>query len=353
MVPLKPIALYKSDDYFRLLPRLISQTKSGGRVLLMSMTFDPEEPNVTPIMSELIAAAKRGVHVDLIIDALAFSLDKHHLPTGPTMLLHGPEASRQLYFKQKYQLLQELCASGGQYHIINGPTKRLSNPYAGRSHIKLAVINDVAFIGGCNLDSAQVDFMMRFKDTKTVNWLYGLAIQIAEGNSAGRALHNTDQEFIVDTQTKIFIDAGVPKQSLIYKTALDFIDSAQEWLVMTCQYFPNATTAKHLAAAVHRGVDVRLYYNHPRHHALHMRPVQHAVIVAEKIHQPSILFAHQLPKDARRFHAKLLASERGAMIGSHNYVTQGVNFGTAEITVQRYDSAFAQNALNILKEYLP
>jgi hypothetical protein len=84
-----------------------------------------------------------------------------------------------------------------------------------------------------------------------------------------------------------------------------------------------------------------------------MKPVHHAVIRAEKLHRPRELFAHQLPKDLKRLHAKLLASEHGAFVGSHNYVTHGVNFGTAEIAIRRYDPAFALGTLEVLKQHLP
>ena len=122
---------------------------------------------------------------------------------------------------------------------------------------------------------------------------------------------------------------------------------------MTCQFFPNTVTAAHLAAAVKRGVGVTLYYNHPHYQAVHMQPVHRAVIRAEKLRRPRELFAHQLPKSLKRLHAKLLASEQGAFVGSHNYVTHGVNFGTAEIAIRRYDPAFTSSALGILKQHLP
>ena len=350
---LEPLTLYTSSDYFRTLTTRIAATKRGSRIALMTMAYDQNEPHIAALVHELTSAAARGVQVYVLIDAYSFLMNRRGTPTGPALYQGKPEASQRPYFQQRYLSLEKLRKNGGHYTVINSPARAFANPYSGRSHIKLAVVDNTAFLGGCNLDTEQIDYMVSLDDPTTVDYLYELATQVASIKSVRQTLHDTDQTLAVDQRTTIIVDAGKPKQSLIYQSALDFIDTAQEWLVMTCQFFPNTLTAQHLAAAVHRGVRVTLYYNHPRHHAPHMRPVQRAVILAEKTRRPSVLFAHQLPKGSQRLHAKLLASERGAIIGSHNYVTHGVNFGTAEIAIRRYDSAFAQNALQILKGYLP
>lgn len=352
-MPLEPLTIYETTQYFRDLTSRVASAQRGSRIALMSMSYDPMQPHIAELVEELAAAAARGARVHLLIDAHSFAMDKHELPTGPTLLQQKIEASSRPHFKDKYRTLHKLEASGGHYAIINDYPRLLTNPVGGRSHIKLAIVDDFAFLGGCNLNPIQIDYMVGFRNAATIDWLYDFAMRVAEKKSVRQVLDDTDQEFIVDSQTKVFIDSGKPKQSVIYRQALDFIDSAREWLVMTCQYFPNTVTAKHLAAAVHRGVNVTLYYNHPRHHAPHMRPIQRAVILAEKTRQPSILFAHQLPKDLQRLHAKLLASEQGAMLGSHNYVTHGVNFGTAEIAIRRYDATFAHEALDVLRQNLP
>jgi phosphatidylserine/phosphatidylglycerophosphate/cardiolipin synthase-like enzyme len=349
----KPFSLYETADYFRELSLLITATTPGNRIALMSMSFNPQEQHVHKLMRELIAAAQRGVEVHLVIDAISFYLDDHDVPTGPVLLRHQAATSVQTHFRQKYRILEELRAHGGHYRVINLPSRPFTNPYAGRSHIKAAIINDTIFIGGCNLSRYQMDYMVRFEDEKQANWLYTLATKVENTGHVRAVLDDTDREIIVDSKTTLLVDAGKPRQSIIYGSALDFIDSAQEWLVMTCQFFPNTITAKHLASAVKRGVRVVLYYNHPAHHAVHMRPLQRAVIYAEKARQPRVLFAYQLPKHLPRMHAKLIANEQGAMLGSHNYVTHGVNFGTAEIALRRYDPTFAYNSLRALQQLLP
>jgi phosphatidylserine/phosphatidylglycerophosphate/cardiolipin synthase-like enzyme len=352
-VPLEPLIVYNSADYFSTLCSLVAQTTRGSRIALMAMSYDPTQPHIAELMNELTNAAARGVYVYLLVDAFSFTMDRRHLPTGPAITQRPIHTSQRPHFRERYLPLENLERHGGHYAVINNPKKTLTNPFGGRSHIKIAVVDDTAFLGGCNLEDQQIDYMVRFNHKTTVDWLYEFAVQTAEQKSVRQVLHDTDQKLSIDDKTTVFVDSGKPKQSIIYKTALDFIDSAQEWLVMTCQYFPNTVTADHLEAAVRRGVHVVLYYNHPRHHAPHTQPIHHAVIMGEKLRHSDVLFAHQLPKNLQRLHAKLIVNEHGAMIGSHNYVTHGVNFGTAEIAIQRYDSSFAQEALQILKQQLP
>ncbi|HEY1835749.1 MAG TPA: phospholipase D-like domain-containing protein [Candidatus Saccharimonadales bacterium] len=345
------LTVYETAAYFQKLLQLVTATERDDRVALATMSFDPGDPPIGKLVDELIAAAKRGVRVQLLVDALSFSLNRRDVPTGPTMFKRAASSSKRPYFRQKYLLLERLKAAGGEYRVINFPNRRLGNPYASRSHIKAAIINDTAFVGGCNLSrSSQFDYMVRLEDKTTVAWLYELLCEISSNGSVRRTLQDTDRELAIDPITTLFVDAGKPKQSIIYEKALEFIDSAQEWLVMTCQFFPNTVTAKHLAAAHRRGVKIKLYYNHPHWHAAHMRLVHHAVILGERTRRPTILFEHQLPKTHRRLHAKLLASEQGAIIGSHNYVTHGVNFGTAEIALLRRDLAFALEATRAIED---
>jgi hypothetical protein len=68
-------------------------------------------------MQELIAAAKRQVHVTLIVDAHCLMMhDNTALPTGP--LYTRPDSIPRGYgrFRAKTLLLNELRDSGGEYH---------------------------------------------------------------------------------------------------------------------------------------------------------------------------------------------------------------------------------------------
>ena len=294
-------------------------------------------------MDVLSEAASRGIEIYFALDERTLPI-LQHLPLNRSTLNH---------MKATQSLLQKLQEAGVLYAITNKSYRRVINQFAGRSHIKLAIINDAVYVGGCNLsDVTKIDMMIRWRDHHSADWLYELMRNVIRQQSIRQALNSTDRELSLDNKTKLLIDSGKPRQSIIYDYALSLIDDAKEWIVMTCQYFPSSLTARHLAAAYKRGVKVSLYFNHPSKHKPGHNILHHIVLVQERTYQPSALFDQQLHKDLPFLHAKLLATEQGAMIGSHNYVNVGVTFGTAELTLLRYDNQFAQAAVAHFHEQL-
>ncbi len=351
---------YPTVEYFSLLRRKIARTVAGDRVQLTTMDFNPEEAPILAVISELRKAARRGVVVSLGIDARNFLYTKAH-GLGP-LFYHGKlgdELPKNI--RNRYEVLQAVREAGGTVGIINQPTRRFSNPAAGRSHIKTSIINNQIFIGGCNLEDAKhLDLMVTWTDTKTADWLYAQMDTMITQQSS-RALGEADQLFVVDDQTELLLDVGVKSQSLIYERALEIIDKAEHWLVITCQFFPNSRTAKHLKRAHQRGVKVYPIFNHSSQHVQphsfvqrmrHDNLLQRAVIDRERLRMPKNFFEGKLPRNVSYLHAKLIATEKEAIIGSHNYVKAGVNFGTAEIALHREDPLFAQAATQTMLEEL-
>lgn len=323
-------------EYVRELTERVAAAERGERVMAVTHTFDPTEPPIAHLVDELIAAAMRGVEVSLAIDARVLPLVGN---------LRATRKSRRIFLAIK-RTLERLQAAGGRYVITNQTRRRLLNPYAGRSHIKLALVNDDVYVGGCNLDQMlYMDMMVRWHDHTAANWLYEHMRQVVSSGNVQTAMGAEDQELTLDAETKLLLDVGRPGQSLIYERALRLIDEAQEWVVLTCQFFPNSTTIQHLAAAYKRGVNISLYYNHPGKHRPGHNLLHQVVLMHERRRHPAALFDHQLHTDTPFLHAKLLASEKGVMIGSHNYVAASVNFGTAELTLLRHDPTLAHRAV--------
>jgi phosphatidylserine/phosphatidylglycerophosphate/cardiolipin synthase-like enzyme len=113
---------------------------------------------------------------------------------------------------------------------------------------------------------------------------------------------------------------------------------------MTCQYFPNNLTPAALANAHDRGVGVHLAYNHPSQHRKLLRGVQERQVAYKKKRLPGSVFENQLHHDKNYLHAKILLSEKEAIIGSHNFVKLGVNWGTAEIALHSTSQEFISRA---------
>lgn len=307
--------------------------------MLATMSFKPEFKGLEMVFEALEGAAKRGAVVDLLVDAYAFLINDAR--PGPLFFravlpknLHEPYATRK-------QALNRLEAAGVRCTIINKPDRRFTNPFSGRSHIKLAIVGNYAYTGGCNLNPRDhIDVMVGWLDQKSSDWLYELMQQAVQTGSVREALQGKDTSLQIDDSTKILIDAGVRGQSLIYKEALALMDSTRSTLFMTCQYFPDGSTTRHLHDAYRRGADVKIVYGNPAQHPFPHNLLHHGVKLLEKRRRPASFFAHELQKGGRSLHAKVLVSEYAAMVGSHNYVPAGVKWGTAEIALHSTDSYF-------------
>ena len=347
-------SLLSKSDYYATLTHDINATNKDGRVFVMTMTVIPTLPEVERLVAALIDAVGRGVEVHFSYDAYNYLVSSQNKSFGPLFYRKAmPKKTRGIY--QQLQLMHtRLTGAGVVVHISNQPTSRFGNPFAGRSHIKTAVVNNVCYIGGCNLTSQDdTDIMMRIESLRASDWIYATLVQALESPTVRDGLFNTDRSFSISSAGSILLDAGVKRQSLIYDSALDFIDSANEWLVMTCQFFPNSTTAAHLLAAHNRGVNVKILYNHPaKHLGVQHKILQTMVRKRETLRMPNSFFDYQLAPETPFLHAKIIASERGAIVGSHNYVRAGVQFGTAEIALLLRSPQFGSAVAEFIQEQL-
>jgi phosphatidylserine/phosphatidylglycerophosphate/cardiolipin synthase-like enzyme len=340
---------HTTREYFDELILGVRATKKGDRVLLMTMTYEPLEPIIAALNHELLQAANRGVFVTLAVDAHSLLVGRNHFPSR-LIPRAGMPTRLPPYFRNKLDFIQSLDAlPTGMGIILNLPENSLNLPIAGRSHIKIAIINSRIFLGGCNLLAEDlIDLMIDWESQPTADMLYAIMGEVARGKNVRRVLAQTDRNLRVDDHTVILIDSGVKGQSIIYKQALDLIDNAQKWLVVTGQYFPNSITAKHLLKAVERGVKVEVIFSHPSHHGPIGGFGQQISIFRERTRLPAILFNSALAKSDPMLHAKLIASDAGMMIGSHNYVRAGVMLGTAEIAFKSTDEKLAREAVTTL-----
>lgn len=338
--------LTQSDYYDQLIDK-VESTHSGDRIAISSMAFDPHDPRVKTLLAALGKAARRRVTVHVSIDGYAFMFDDNYKPTGPLVPHIGRQATRSI-FQEKSDTLDALAAQGVVVGRTNIPTSRLHLPYAGRSHIKGAVVNDQWGVGGCNLgDTDNLDAMVGGHHPPTADYLYHVITTVIEKGSIRAALGDKDILHPIDKTTRLLIDIGTPRQSLIYSQFLEMIDTAEEWFMMTCQFFPSGATAKHLAQATRRGVDVHVFYNSPTEKRLG-GTIMELLQTKERLRMPHALFKDELEAGLPFLHAKIAASEKGAIIGSHNLISAGVTLGTAEVAIHSTDPLFIHQAGSLI-----
>ncbi|MGI9028135.1 MAG: phospholipase D-like domain-containing protein [Candidatus Saccharimonadales bacterium] len=339
-------ALFNRLNYFSHLIAEFNKAGPGDTIVLTTMEFRPDQPAINNIADALCKAAQNGAKVTFLVDAYSFML-KPGTVLGP--LFFSKKDPRLGYgeFKPVVEAVHRLRANNVNCVVINKPQRPLKNPFGGRSHIKFAVINEEVFIGGCNLSHPeQLDVMVRTHNAKLASYMLEFTADVIYSKSVRRALCNRDVGFKIDDETELLIDAGVKRQSLIYKRAFELINSAASRVYMTCQYFPNIRTPAELAKAHDRGVAVHLAYNHPDQHRLPIRGIQKRTLAYKKKRLPSSVFKNQLNMDSDYLHAKILLSEKEVIVGSHNFVKMGVNLGTAEIALRSTSKDFIRTARN-------
>ncbi|HEU4967136.1 MAG TPA: phospholipase D-like domain-containing protein [Candidatus Saccharimonadales bacterium] len=330
-------------EYFEDVTRRFAAAKKGDRLLLVTHDFRPAEPLVADLMKAMAGAAERGANVQ-------FALDER---TYPVMQKVPISKNAATLIKATNETLATLKDAGATYAVTNKTFHRLINRFSGRAHIKVVIINDIVYVGGCNLTKAsQIDFMIRWQNQSAADWLYDMMSRMIAAGSSQAAFNGHDHSFAVDSRTTLLLDSGKPHQSLIFDNALQLIDDAQEWLILTCQYYPISITGKRLHAAHLRSVDVDIYFNHPSVHQPGFNMMLHTAVLRERTRYPKKLFDKRLHKRMPYLHAKLLVSEKSTMIGSHNYVTIGVNFGTAELSLLRHDPEFSLKSRQFFEQLL-
>jgi phosphatidylserine/phosphatidylglycerophosphate/cardiolipin synthase-like enzyme len=339
---MKPITPLTSTEYFAEIIDSVQRVGSESRVALSTMTFDAEEGPIAALIDALVAAAERGAQVTLAVDAHSFMINSSGWPTGPLFWHRPPAESTVPAFKARWEALERLRAAGGRYAIINMPTTQIINPYAGRSHIKATVIDGTSYLGGCNLGGTnQADMMLRITDAKITEWIYMLIQGMTIAESAVIATEGKDRTYRVDEQTELLLDSGVINQSIIMERAMQLLERAHERIFMTCQFFPDEPVITALEQAIRRGVAVELVYNHPSRQEQPTQLIHRLLLLSAKLSRQDALFINELPSDHPHLHLKLIATEHGSLIGSHNYVRKGVAFGTAELAMHRENPAFA------------
>jgi len=348
----RELNIYTSLEYFDAVTAEIAAASAGDEVVLATMTFDPTKKMVGRLLAELAAASKRGVRVRLILDARVFLYqDEHGL--GP--LFYSPKLPSHL--PKRYHAVEKALSRfkecGGDYNIINIPLRSFTNPHGGRCHIKFTAINDSLYFGGVNLDNdSNIDLMVGLHDAKFASYLREFAAEMAAHGSVRKAMHDTDATMKLGQDSKVLIDAGVPNQSLIFENAIEFIRSAREHIFVTCQHFPSGAIGHHLLEAHKRGVRVDIYSNHPGKSAWPYNVLHYGAVQLAKRQLPKDFFDNTLTGSEHYLHAKLIATEQGAMVGSHNYLGIGVKFGTAEMTLINYDPDFSHAAIDAVMRQL-
>jgi len=312
-------------DYFANLRAAVAQARQ--RVILSAMTLRADQC-IQQLLGAVIAAAERGVRVLIVADRYSF-----YGASRPESV-NRSDFARAL--RATHAIIDHLTATGVQVYWVGNSNKL--NPYAGRYHAKITVVdNDVWTFGGVNLSDdafTNVDYMVHCQNEGLANLFERVVLAVAKDTVT------TDYKQILDAQNTLLFDAGKPGSSIIYDQACTLASHASR-IFYVSQMCPSGPLANVLQAT--HGT----YYFNPAT-ATGWRPdtlaqlwdgwrsgVRNYYEGHQYIHAKCVLF-------------ELKDGGKALLSGSHNFSYRGVAFGTKEIALQSTDQQLWQQLYELV-----
>lgn len=298
-------------------------------------------------MADALACARaRGLDARLNVDAYSYLVQDQQLSCMP--IINSAKRQRhEASIAAKRAAISKLADQGVSVSVTNPPNflnKFL--PFAGRNHIKLGIVDDVAWIGGLSYrddDLSKEDFMMRLTGQDVVATLVKIFEVSNYSDVREDLIHDLDL-------TKIITDCGRRGQSCIFDYAMQSILNAQESVRIISQYSVNGRMAGALALKAAMGIDVLSITSDnttiSEWFGSLMDKASRASNRLRGLDVPTVY-------SPTRVHAKGLLVDGGnpdravGMVGSHNLTRSGVLLGTQEIGYFSSEPGFIEN----LREY--
>lgn len=307
--PLAPAALSfevaDGDTYYRELCKSIPRARN--RIVIAAMI--------------LLSGEKTGELLRLVAKALERGVQVHILLDNYTRLKHYdvvPKASHRPRLAETLRTLETLQAAGARTYYYG----RLGlNPYKGRCHVKLTVVDDTAYtFGGLNFYDeglASTDFLLCVRHAGLGDWLEGLVGRIGTTEPP-----LADQEVRLDPHSSILFDGGRAKHSIIYERACELVAQAKR-VYYVSQMAPSGQLARLLSET-----DTTLYFNRPEQMII---PSRYSQAYDQRKYHLANSYTGTQYIHAKFMLFKLSGGRRAVLSGSNNFSYRGVAYGTQEI----------------------
>ena len=219
-----------------------------------------------------------------------------------------------------------------------------------RNHFKLAIVDDVAWVGGLNAgkdsDYNRIDFMMRFNSQKFVDALAGVVEQ--------QNRMEKDEHIQVDG-LDILVDRGKPGESIIYQTVIDKLKAIQDpkaaEITILSPWVPDGEMLTLLHQLHEQGAKIQVLTSFHKFkfefegiYAM-VKNFNNLMMRLRKLEIPLLYTPLEV-------HGKIFSIKEGnqeyAMITSHNLVYKGVTMGTTEIAVASEFESYVQQCDDFL-----
>ncbi len=288
--------------------------RAQKRVLILAMTFS-EDKSTIPLMEALIAAAKRGVRVEVTADVFTY----------------GDAAGKffpLFYFNKKARRLtkmrKKLRNSGVHFWWLGRAHPFI---FGGRTHSKWCIVDDTVYsFGGINIHAEALentDYMLKIQDEALANELDNLQRRIEHEDKSGKITSGSHK--FKHKEDTVFIDGGMMGSSIIYRRVCALAKQSKSVLLVS-QYCPTGKLSRIL-----KNKEAKLYFNLPPKDT----PRNWFLIgVGMLFSQNKTLYNRTGYLHAKFIIFEMPNGEKVAVSGSYNFAFISVLFGTREIAIE-------------------
>lgn len=324
------LRLIPAADYYAELLRVIPQAQK--RIVLHAMIVDWTPELTHTLLPVLCDALRRGVRVELVGD----------IYTRPWLTYFSEYTFRGKpggLWRHTQTINRELLSLGARITYI-GRIK--ANPFKGRCHSKITIIDDAAYtFGGVNYDDSSFtnnDYMFCVRNHAFADRLEQLVHTIARDQPI-----MDDTSETLDAATTLLFDGGAPDTSIIYDTTCTLVSQAERVLYVS-QFPPSGRLGKIIAQK-----SCTCYYNRPSQGGF---PFNLAFALDAWRYGTPNHYTHDT-----YIHAKYILTEdtdgrTHVLSGSNNFSWSGIHFGTKEIAMHSTDPAIWQALDAYTRKYI-
>ncbi len=333
-----------NPENFRLIsggPALLSDLRqeaqeiSQGQRLLVKGMVMADGKAMEGIIDIAAQAAKRGATPKLVCDPISLYATGE-LPSFVISALPGiPGLAKIEQLKLKKDINAAMFSD-----LIEDPSiqfefspqvslRRLLFPLTGADHVKGIVVGDsTLYLGNLNYDDDsfyhRAGFTFKITDPAIVK-------PVAEELELPKDSTRPDFKEQLTSETTLIVDSGKPGKSAIYDSAVEAVDSAEEYIKLALTHLPGDQLLDALTRALRRDLAVDIAttkaVNLTGLHSYLIQRLNEKKFKKLKI-SPKIHFTNGKNR------AKGLVTDQVALWGSHNLVTEGIRLGTREIALK-------------------
>lgn len=322
----------------------VEQEAKKAKYRVWAQAMEVESGEVTETFLQVFRmAAKRGIDTRLHADYYSLLFTDGIFNYWP-FVSSAFRRKRHQRLKKQQALAASFKEAGIQFLYTNPPSilDRLF-PARGRNHMKIVLIDMIAWIGGVNFHDdnfAIQDVMVKITDP-------AISMEIAYVyERIDRRESLRDMAIQCTDETTLLIDSGMINRSIILRHAVDLVKNAEKKIQVISPLIPDADLLRALNTAKKQGREVDIIA--PK--AGEMSGIYQLV---DEFNDFVMKFRHlTLPIQFKDFmlHAKILiVDEREIIVGSHNFSSRGVRMGTEEIALQSTNKVLVQNILRYAK----